>query len=364
MHLSPVLQLLTTPSYRDFEDNSTLDPYDDDSAPCNLTVPGFENLGLTITYVLVFVFSTAGNSVVVCVVCCMTKRRTSTDIYLTHLAVADLLFGLTLPFSAADIHSGWIFGTAMCKILSGFQEVSEYSGVFLLVCISLDRYFAIVKATRVKSPNGPVVKATCVTVWLVAMVLTIPTVVQKQHMDTDDPDRDICYEDLSDESSNRWYVVTHIVRHVLGFFLPLTVMAVCYGATLLTLHHTRNRQKQKAIRVILAVVITFVVCWLPYNVVLIIDLLIKSRLVQVGSCETRYRVEVAFNVAKVLAFVHCALNPPLYAFVGVKFRNQLLAACHKWGLVSNTLLAAYKRSSDSSGGSARSRNTSDTVFIN
>lgn len=349
--------------YEELE-NSTLYPYDDGSVPCNLTVPGFNSLGLTITYMLVFVFSTAGNSVVVCVVCWIAKRRTSTDIYLTHLAMADLLFGLTLPFWAVDIHSGWIFGTVMCKVLSGFQEVSEYSSVFLLACISVDRHLAIVKATRVKSANGPVVKVTCAMVWLVAAVLSVPTVVQKRHMEIEDPGNDICYEDLSDESSDRWYVVMHIVRHVLGFFVPLAIMAVCYGSTLVTLYHTHNRQKRKAMRVVLAVVFVFLVCLLPYNVVLLIELLIKSRLVHEGSCESRYRLEVAFSVTKVLAFVHCAVNPVLYAFIGVKFRNQLLTVCHKWGLISNTLLATYKRSSVSSGGSARSRNTSDTVFMN
>lgn len=341
-------------------ENSTFEPYDDGSVPCNLAVPGFNNLGLTITYVLVFAFSTAGNSVVVCVVCCAAKRRTSTDIYLTHLAVADLLFGVTLPFWAVDIHSGWIFGTVMCKVLSGFQEVSEYSGVFLLACISVDRHLAIVKATRVKSPNRPVVKVTCAAVWLVAAVLSVPIMVHKRHMETEDPDRDICYEDLMDESSDRSYVVMHIVRHVLGFFLPLAIMAACYGSTLVTLHHTHNRQKRKAIRVILAVVFAFIVCWLPFNVVLLIELLIESGLMQVGSCGTRYRVEVAFSITRVLAFVHCAVNPVLYAFIGVKFRNRLLAVCHKWGLIRN----APPRSSVSSGGSVRSRNTSDTVFGN
>lgn len=337
-------------------------PYDDESSPCNLTVPGFNNLGLAITYMLVFVFSTAGNAVVICVVCRVAKHQSSTDIYLSHLAAADLLFGLTLPFWAVDSYSGWIFGTVMCKVLSGFQELSGYSGVFLLVCISVDRHLAIVKATRVRSPKGPVVKATCAVVWLVAAVLSIPTVVQKQHMESEDPDQDICYANLNDDSSDRWYVVMHIVYQVLGFFLPLAIMAACYGSTLVTLYHTHNRQKQKAIRVILAVVLIFIVCWLPFNVLLLIGLLVNSSLVQVGSCESMYRLDVALNVTKVLAFVHCAVNPALYAFIGVKFRNQLLTVCHKRGLIGNTLLANHKRSSVSSGGSARSRNTSDAVF--
>lgn len=345
-----------------FEDleNYTYDLYDDSSVPCNLTVPGFNDLGLAITYVFVFVLSTAGNSVVICVVCCMAKRRSSTDIYLTHLALADLLFGLTLLFWAVDIHYGWIFGTGMCKFLSGLREASEYSSVFLLACISVDRHLAIVKATRVKSPRRPVVTVTCATVWLVAIVLAVPTVIQRRHMDSEDLGRDICYEDAG-ENTERFFVIMGLMHHVLGFFLPLGIMAVCYSSTLATLCHTHNRQKQKAIRVILAVVLAFIVCWLPYNVVLLLKLLINSSLVQERLCETRYRLEAAFSVTKVLAFVHCAVNPVLYAFIGVKFRNRLLTVCHKRGLISGTLLATFKKSSVSSAGSTRSRNSSVTL---
>lgn len=347
-HLSAALQLHPDEDLQDLE-NSTLYPYDDGSVPCDLTVPGFDSLGLTVTYMLVFLCSTAGNGVVVWVVCCMAKRRSSTDIYLTHLAVADMLFGLTLPFWAVDIHSGWVFGTAMCKVLSGLQEVSAYSGVFLLACISVDRRLAIVKAMQVKRPDGPVVKVTCATVWLLAVVLSIPTMVQKQLLNMEDLDRGICYENLSSDST--WSVLLHMVRHLLGFFLPLAVMAVCYGSTVATLMRTHNRQKQKAIGVILAVVLTFIVCWLPYNLVLLTELLIKSRLVEVGSCLARYRVEVAFCITKLLAFVHCAINPLLYAFIGVKFRRQLLTICHRCSFSSNSLLA--KRSSVSSGSTTR-----------
>ncbi|TWW80513.1 C-X-C chemokine receptor type 2 [Takifugu flavidus] len=341
-------------------ENSSYDLYDDSSVPCNLTVPGFNNLGLAITYVFVFVLSTVGNSVVICVVCCMAKRRSSTDIYLTHLALADLLFGFTVLFWGLDIHYGWIFGNGMCKFLSGLQEASEYSSVFLLACISVDRHLAIVKATRVKSPRRPVVTVTCAAVWLVAMLLALPTVIQRRHMSTEDLDHDICYED-TDENTDRLIVVMGVIHQVLGFFLPLGIMTVCYSSTLVTLYHRHNRQKQKAIRVILAVVFAFIVCWLPYHVVLLIKLLISSSLVQERLCETRYSLEAAYRVTKVLAFVHCAVNPVLYAFIGVKFRNRLLTVCHKQGLISSTLLATFKKGSVSSVGSTRSRNSSVTL---
>ncbi|XP_070832435.1 C-X-C chemokine receptor type 1 [Chaetodon trifascialis] len=341
--------------------NSTFPAYEDDSVPCDINVPGFHNLGLMITFILVFVFSMVGNSVVVYVVCYMKKGRASTDIYLMHLAMADLLFSITLPFWAVDTHSGWIFGNFLCKVLSGFQEASVYSGVFLLACISVDRHFAIVRATRVLSSNRFLVRVVCSVVWLVAGLLSLPVAIQKQTMHADSLDQTICYENLTGESSNHWRVSIRVLRHTMGFFLPLVVMAVCYGWTLVTLVHTRNQQKQKAIRVIMAVVLAFVLCWLPYNITVLIDTLIRGGSLEMRTCETLYRVEVTLRVTQVLAFMHCAVNPVLYAFIGQKFRNQLLLALYKHGLISNRIRMAYRKGSLNSVGSSKSRNTSATM---
>lgn len=342
--------------------NSTLSSYEDaSSTPCSVTVPGFNSLGLMITYMVVFVLSTVGNSVVVYVVCCMKKGRTSTDIFLMHLAMADLLFSLTLPFWAIDSHSGWIFGNFLCKVLSGFQEASVYSGVFLLACISVDRHLAIVRATRVLSSHCLLVKVMCGVVWMVAGLLSLPVAMQRQSIHAEDLGHTICYENLTGESSDHWRVSMRVLRHTLGFFLPLVVMAVCYGWTLVTLFHTRNRQKHKAMRVILAVVLVFVLCWLPYNVTVLIETLIRGGSLKVGTCETQYSVEVMLNVTKVLAFMHCAVNPVLYAFIGQKFRNQLLSTLHKHGLISNRFWITYRKGSVNSTGSTRSRNTSATM---
>lgn len=314
-----------------------------------------------ITFIIVFVFSLVGNSVVVYVVCYMKNSRASTDIYLMHLAMADLLFSATLPFWAVDVHAGWIFGNFLCKLLSGFQEASVYTGVFLLVCISVDRHFAIVRATRVLSSHHLLVKVTCSVVWLVAGLLSLPVVIQRESIFAEDLGQTICYENLTGESSNHWRISVRVLRHTLGFFVPLVVMAVCYGWTLVTLFHTRNQHKHKAMRVILAVVLAFVLCWLPYNITVLIDTLIRGGSLQVGTCDSRYRVEVMRNVTQVLAFTHCAVNPVLYAFIGQKFRNQLLLALYKQGFISKRLQMAYRKGSVSSVGSIRSRHTSTTM---
>ncbi|XP_037345473.2 C-X-C chemokine receptor type 1 [Pungitius pungitius] len=335
-------------------DNISFDYDDDDdalSAPCSLAVPGFDSLGLMVTYIVVFALSVLGNGVVVYVVCSMKKGKGSTDIYLMHLAMADLLLSVTLPFWAVNVQSGWIFGNFLCKLLSGFQEASVYSGVFLLACISVDRHFVIVRATRLRPNHRLVVKVACAVVWLVAAVLSLPVAIQKESVHAEDLGRLICYEKLTGESSGRWRVIMRVMRHTIGFFMPLVVMTVCYGWIVVALCHTRNSQKQKAIRVILVVVFAFVVCWLPYNVSILIDTLIRGQTIAMETCEKRYMLEVTLAVTHVLALMHCAVNPVLYAFIGEKFRNHLLSALYRHGFLN-------RKGSASSVGSVRSRITS------
>lgn len=329
--------------------------------PCDVKTPGFKTVGIMVTFIIVFIFSFFGNSVVVFVVTFMKKGRASTDIYLMHLAMADLIFCLTLPFWAVYVHSGWIFGTALCKILSGFQELTVYCGVFLLACISIDRFFAIVQAKRSFSSHNIRVNVICGVVWLVAGLLSLPVVIHRESMYAYDLDEDICYENLTRESNDRWRVTVHVLKFTMGFFIPLVVMLVCYGCTMFKLFHARNHQKHKAMRVILAVVLAFILSWLPFNMAVLLDTMIRGGSLPVETCETLYMVEKMLSVTQVLAFSHCAVNPVLYAFIGEKFRNELVTVLYKHGVISKRLHLAYRKSSVNSAGSLRSRNTSVTM---
>lgn len=350
------------PTTEDYLYSYVNDTLEDDAAPCNPNPPEFNTLSLTIAFTLVFVCSLIGNSVVVCVVCLMKNRKASTDVYLMNLAVADLLFCLTLPFTAVNANFGWVFGNFLCKLLSGIEEASVYCGVFLLASISIDRYFAIVRATRALSSRHLLVKGICSVAWLVAVLLSLPVVIKRESMFAEDLNRFICYENLTGESADHWRVGIRVLRHTLGFFLPLLVMGVCYGWTVMTLFHARNQQKHKAMRVILAVVLAFILCWLPYNITNLVDTLIKGGSIEVHTCDTQYNVNMIKNVTRVLAFTHCAVNPVLYAFIGQKFRNQLLDTLYQCGLISKRLHISYRKGSVNSVGSMRSRNTSASTM--
>ncbi|KTF71021.1 hypothetical protein cypCar_00046609 [Cyprinus carpio] len=321
--------------------------------PCPDTMQNLNSTALVLVYIIVFCLSLTGNTVVIFVVSCMENRRTSTDVYLMHLAIADLLFSLTLPFWASYLHVGyWMFGTVTCKLISGLQEVTFYCCVFLLACISIDRYLAIVKATQFLTQKQHLVGKVCAVVWLCAFMLSLPIMVNREAFVSSNTEQYVCHDNLTAENMDSWRVSWRILHHTLGFFLPLAVMMFCYGFTICTLCRLRNSQKHKAMRVILFVVLAFIACWLPKNILELTDNLMRGGQMK-ETCKMRDRIDVALYVTEALAFTHCAINPILYAFIGKKFRNQLLMSLFKKGLLTRDTMSKYRVGSVYSSGSTR-----------
>ncbi|XP_061091659.1 C-X-C chemokine receptor type 1-like [Conger conger] len=313
-------------------------------APCEPDSPVLIKGLLVTIYSVVFLLSLLGNTVVLYVAWSMESRRTSTDTYLMHLALADLLFSLTLPFWAVFIHSEWIFGTFLCKLLAGLQEATFYSGVLLLACISVDRYLAIVKATQAISQRRRLVAVVCGVVWVLAGLLSLPVLVQWEAFQPGNQDGLVCHKNLQAEDMARWRLGLRLLHHIVGFFVPLAVMLFCYGFTAVTLLRGRTAQRHRAMHVILWVVLAFVGCWLPNNVAILTDTLLRARWVE-ETCTFRSQLDFTLKVTQVLAFLHCAINPILYAFIGHRFRSQLFTTLFNHGLFRNTVLSKYRHSS-------------------
>ncbi|XP_049624002.1 C-X-C chemokine receptor type 2-like [Suncus etruscus] len=352
-----------TLNYEDFEglfdyynDNlSTGMPYiNPDAIPCKREILDINSYALVVIYILVFLLSLLGNALVVLVVLSSQISRSVTDIYLLNLAIADLLFALTLPIWAAYKVKGWVFGIPLCKIVSFLKEVNFYSGILLLACISVDRYLAIVHATRILTQKRHWVKFICLGIWTLSLILSLPMLLFRNIVEHDSVL--VCYEAMGTNTTN-WRLVMRILPQTFGFLLPLLVMLICYGLTLRTLFEAHMGQKHRAMRVIFAVVLIFLLCWLPHNLVLVADTLMRIKLIW-ETCERQNQIDRALNATEILGFLHSCLNPFIYAFIGQKFRHGLLRIMAHHGLVSKDYLA--KESRPSFAGSS-SGNTSTTV---
>ncbi|XP_061666892.1 C-X-C chemokine receptor type 2-like [Syngnathoides biaculeatus] len=274
---------------------------------------------------LIFTLAVPGNLLVACVIGRGRRSLTPSDLYLCHLAAADGLMALTVPFWATALNHGWIFGDTTCKTLSLIFEVNFYTSVLLLACISVDRYRAVVHANRAPAgSHGKRSRLVCGVVWALGVALALPALFNEAAGPGGGRAAPTCAESFDVGSATAWRVATRAFRHLVGFLLPLGVMLACYGATVARLLRTRGFRKHRAMRVITAVVVAFVACWTPYHAATAVDTLARADLIPVD-CEARRSLSAALVVTNALALLHSGVNPLLYAFVGEKFRRNTKA---------------------------------------
>ncbi|KFO20190.1 C-X-C chemokine receptor type 1 [Fukomys damarensis] len=328
-----------------FENFTGMPPIGEDYSPCRIDSETLNSSAVVVVYVVVFLLSLLGNSLVMLVLLCSQVTRSVTDVYLLNLAIADLLFSLTLPVWAITREKGWIFGTPFCKMVSLLKEVNFYSGILLLAGISMDRYLAIVHATHTLTRKRHLVKFICMGIWVVSLILSLPICLFRKAFTLNDS-RLVCYEFLGKETTQvRLWL--RLPSQVLGFILPLLGMLFCYGFTLCTLFKAQMGQKHRAMKVIFAVVLVFLLCWLPYNLVLLVDTLMRTGGIE-ETCERRNEIDRALEATEILGFLHSCLNPLIYVFIGQKFRHRLLKILAAHGLISKEFLARHRVSSYSS----------------
>ncbi|XP_016058230.1 PREDICTED: C-C chemokine receptor type 5-like isoform X5 [Miniopterus natalensis] len=301
-------QMSPTPDYIDYSM----------SEPCQKTnVRQIASRLLPPLYSLVFISGFVGNLLVVLILIKCKKLKSMTDIYLLNLAVSDLLFLLTLPFWAHYSVGQWVFGSVMCRLLTGLYFIGFFSGIFFIILLTIDRYLAIVHAVfALKARTVTFGAVTSGVTWVVAVFASLPGIIFTKAQ----------FEE-SAYSCGPYFPVEwknfHTLKMVLlGLVLPLLVMVVCYSGILKTLLRCRNEKKRhKAVRLIFVIMIVYFLFWAPYNIVLLLDTFSGSF--GLNNCSSSNRLDQAMQVTETLGMTHCCINPVIYAFVGEKFRRYL-----------------------------------------
>ncbi|XP_035533356.1 C-X-C chemokine receptor type 2-like [Morone saxatilis] len=334
-----------------YTDDYNYTPYvvDPNTLSCEIE-PLDPTVALTLCLLLIGIFLLAvpGNLLVGWVIGTSRQAMTPSDVYLFHLTIADGLMALSLPFWAVALLKGWIFGDFMCKFVNLIIEANFYTSILFLACISVDRYLVIVHASEsLRSRQRMCSTLLCAAVWALGGALALPALFNDATKLESDSKKMICFENFDIGNASFWRLATRVFRHVFGFFLPLGVMVTCYSVTIERLLRTRGFQKHRAMKVIIAVVIAFLLCWTPYHITMVVDTLLRFDLVRFD-CAVRRSVSMALLITNSLALLHSCINPVLYAFVGVKFRRNM------------ALLFQRKGRQERISGSKFSRSTSQT----
>ncbi|KAJ0008751.1 hypothetical protein NQD34_016166 [Periophthalmus magnuspinnatus] len=333
----------------------TIDDYPQTTDELCVVAPDPQEI-LVQTYIHSFIcaFGLIGNILVIVTYIFYKRTKTMTDVYLFNVAVIDLIFVVALPFIIYNEQNNWWMGTAACKILRSTYSMNLYCGMLLLACISGDRYIAIVQARRSfgsRSQSLLYSRIICAVVWIFALSLTLPTIIYTQtfkEMNFGLPVSVSCEMSFDeDETARLVKILVPSLQMAIGFLLPFLIMTFCYSCILITLLRAQSSQRHKAIRVVFAVVVVFILCHFPYNVVLLKHTL---SLFKERSCKMEKIKFKILAISQSIAYLHCCLNPILYAFVGVKFRSHFRQIMVDLWCISKKYI--YNARS--------SRNTSDT----
>ncbi|XP_051958218.1 pyroglutamylated RF-amide peptide receptor-like [Xyrauchen texanus] len=318
-----------------------------------------------VMYVIIFVLALVGNSLVVYIVVRKRAIRTATNIFICSLAVSDLLITFfCIPFTLLqNISSEWLGGVLVCKTVPFVQTTAIVTGILTMTCIAIERYQGIVYPLKLKrqyTPKGAYKMLGLV--WIAAVMVGSPMLFVQQ--------LEVKYDFLYDHHhvccQERWHSLVH--RQVYAtfimvalFLLPLVAMLLLYSrigielwihkrvgdsSVLSTMNHREinkiSRRKKRAVKMMIAIVLLFTVCWAPFHVV--------HMLFEYNDLEKNYNevtVNMIIAVVQAIGFSNSFNNPIVYAFMNENFKKSCVAT-----------LSAYLRRPVHQGGAVERPNIS------
>ncbi|XP_060909968.1 somatostatin receptor type 5-like [Labrus mixtus] len=282
------------------------------------SLPGLAGIFIPLIYGIVCVVGLVGNTLVIHVIVNYTKNESVTNIYILNLAIADELFMLGLPFLAVqNALLFWPFGSLMCRVVMTVDAFNQFTSIFCLTVMSVDRYLAVVHPIRSFWWRRPrVAKAISATVWAGSFVVVLPVVVFADVL-KDDGNCSIVWPEPAEVWKTSFIVYTCTV----GFFCPLLVICLCYllivikvrsvGKRAQATSSRRRKSERKITRMVVVVVAVFVLCWLPFYALNIVNL----QVVLPGDFRGLYFFVV------VLSYANSCANPILYGFLSDNFKR-------------------------------------------
>lgn len=231
----------------------------------------------------------------------------------------------------------WCHGVELCTAWIIADIVCNCASIWNLVLISIDRAIAISYPFHYREMMTKK-KAICliVLVWtgsfLIASLSILNwTVPGEQHI----------FTAFSCQKGDRVY---YTVAAVVGFFLPLVIILISYGIvfsialsqakavasisratgrrnSVTTVHFLREFKAGKTLAIVVG---AFIICWLPFFVILLVTLWSPTTFQQWGMNNKRAFDFVDVTFIYFLTSINSAVNPFIYVFFNIEFRRGFL----------------------------------------
>ncbi|XDV49930.1 hypothetical protein PO909_019084 [Leuciscus waleckii] len=278
---------------------------------------------LTFTIGSIGVLGFCNNIIVIILYCRFKRLRTPTNLLILNISVSDLLVSLTgVNFTFVScVKRGWVFNSATC-VWDGFSN--SLFGIVSIMTLSGLAYERYIRVVHAKVIDFPWAWRAITHIWLYSLAWTgAPLLGWNRY--TLEVHQLGCSLDWASKDPND---ASFILFFLLGcFFVPVGVMAYCYGNILYTVKMLRSIQDLQTVQTIkilryekkvavmfLMMISCFLVCWTPYAVVSMLEAFGRKSIVS----------PTVAIIPSLFAKSSTAYNPVIYAFMSRKFRRCML----------------------------------------
>ena len=322
--------------------------------------PSTEKAWKTFVYSVIGLGSLLGNSLVILIIFKIRGMRSTMNYFILNMAASDLLFTVfVIPRVVSDLHSapsrwfvGGVLGSFLCKFDFFIQDVSTAVSILSLVAIAIDRFYGVVfpmKAGLMSS--GTFRRRILAATWFVSALFHLPYFYAYKLNDDA-----LCLYDWSPfldhkKASSVYFLIMSITL----FFFPAIILTIDYSIIIITLKRQKfpgnqsvkdkkrvAKRNRSVLRMVVAVVIVFICCWLPFNVSMYIALF------QWGSHVPCYASSLFFWVV-FIAYSNGCISPCLYFIFNENFRQGFGKVFYRGGIrgsLRSNLRSTRRRTDD------------------
>lgn len=258
-------------------------------------------------------------------------------LYLLNLAVADILFTLTLPFWLTYYlgRAHWPFPASICHITGAAYYAATYAAISFMVLISVSRYCTVQGpkpgiGTRLPLNQLRVAQAACTATWMLCLACAAPSLVSARALRPGPGGTTRCFEHGWARQDMAYITVGFFIASfllVLGAYVSLARVLVVpptsRGASLGPLATGSHRRMARTM--VLGLLLVFAVCLAPYHLILA-PWVARQEGDDVdngdGECSVPSTLDVLHTLSLALLSLNSCLDPLVYCFSLRRFRQD------------------------------------------
>lgn len=278
-----------------------------------------DRIPLMVFYIVVFIIGLPANLVTVYLTLQQVCHKNVLGIYLFSLSLCDLTYLFTLPLWTVYVSRNheWPWSSMACKVTGFVFFNNMYISIFLLCCVSIDRYVAVVYAIESRGLRQKRIAALIAfSIFMVVGLVHAPVFIMREGDAAQGSHR--CFEP---GQSSKMVTAFNYARFCIGFCIPLAILIFTNRAILANVQASTGlqpHQKEKVRYLAVAVVALFLICFAPYHIILLMRA-VTFHFPEQQECHfyTPYKISLG------LSTFNSAINPILYVLSSNNIRQEI-----------------------------------------